>query len=64
MYFHLKKIYLLGFSIHMNDGNGIKSLTTGFCNMLDVIKCLNRKNKKKKNCTTNGNFLSRNPFTV
>ena len=48
MYFHLKKIYLLGFSIHMNDGNGIKSLTTGFCNMLDVIKCLNRKNKKKK----------------
>ena len=63
MYFHLKKIYLLGFSIHMNDGNGIKSLTTGFCNMLDVIKCLNRKNKNK-NCTTNGNFLSRNPFTV
>ena len=62
MYFHLKKIYFLAFSIHMNDGNGIKPLTTGFCNMLDVIKSLNRKDKR--NCTTNRNFLSSNPFTV
>ena len=44
--FILKKFNLLGFSIHMNNGIGIKPLIAGFCNRLVVIKCLNRKDKK------------------